>query len=488
MKVSVFGNTIIGKQRDHNEDSFIILNDNNGVWQEANDQHINLLDSRGLIFAVADGMGGTNAGEVASAIALRTVKEKLEEIPNLIKSHEQIQKIFDSIIQTINSNIIDEANKNKEVKGMGTTIVLGWILNNELYITWIGDSRCYHYNKEKYKQLLPFSDDHSLVWSLVKNGQITPEEARLSSESNLLLQSLGDTLQDPVTEFKWISLSDKDRILLCSDGLNSMLSAVGIQQILDFSDSTKETCESLINAANNAGGHDNITAILVDILETNKSEKSLTIGKSFRKKWIKGMISLLFLAIISIIVYITNEKYEYLNKIKGVFIQPSKENINPSAEITTSDQRSFDTDSIHSDEKNIFYSETNVNPEKETTDQITTKSNQVVSMIDAAQAKKSLQIILDRIEIIKNKIEPVKPGKSEYQQEFYSTHSKNLEHISHSLDSLKNQINRYAEISENEIVGLKVTRIEENKILSFFSMIDSLNGFTEKILSSQQRH
>ncbi len=305
MKISVFGDTIVGKQRDHNEDSLLIQYDNNKQWSEINDQQIEISDSRGLIFAVADGMGGTNAGEVASAVAINTLKEKIKTIPEAIKSPDQIHRILKSIILTIHHNIVKEAKRSKENKGMGTTIVIGWILNNILYIIWIGDSRCYHYNKTKHNQLTPFSDDHSLVWSRVKSGEITDEEARLSSESNLLLQSLGDTFHDPHPDFKWIELSDNDRVLLCSDGLNSMLSTLGIQQILDFSNSTKETCQSLINSANNAGGHDNITAILIDIIS-----KSLTFGpaikkRSFYKRWLLGLIAFLILAVIVTLLYLS---------------------------------------------------------------------------------------------------------------------------------------------------------------------------------------
>ncbi len=484
MKISIFGDTIVGKQRDHNEDSFIILCDINKQWQEINDQQINISGSRGLIFAVADGMGGTNAGEVASALAVKAVREKIETIPYVIKNPEQIHKIFNSIILTIHNNIFKEAKKNKETKGMGTTIVLGWILKNALYISWIGDSRCYHYNKTTHSQLTPFSEDHSLVWSRVKSGEITPEEARLSSESNLLLQSLGDTYQDPLPDFKWINLANSDRILLCSDGLNSMLSAVGIQQILDFSDSTKETCQSLINAANNAGGHDNITAILADIIETDLTSKPPGRNKSLNKRWLWGLVTFLVLAIIGTGVFLTNKKLNYIDDIKKKLLPIIQKDSTRAADNITPGLVTSQTDTTILPDHNITDTNVNQDLEEETTNKVMTK-DKMVSLLDPAQAKKALQIAMDRIEMIELKIEPVQPGKSEYQPEFYTLHSKNLESILKSLDSLKKQIRKYAVIMDYKIVSLKAIDIEENKIVSIIRTVDNLNVTTENVLSSQ---
>ena len=484
MKISVFGDTIVGKQRDHNEDSFIILSDINGQWQEINDQQINISQSRGLIFSIADGMGGTKAGEVASSIALSTVREKIAAFPSKIKNPDQVHKIFNPIISAINSNIINETKKNKETKGMGTTIVLGWIFKSTLYVTWIGDSRCYHYNKSKHDQLNPFSEDHSLVWSLVKSGEITPEEARLSNESNLILQSLGDTHQDPKPDFKWISLSTGDRILLCSDGLNSMLSAVGIQQILDFSESTKETCQGLINAANNAGGHDNITVIIVDINEIDPDAKSSLRKRFFSKSLFKGLITLFVLACLSAGIFFTNKKENYIGRIQRKLFplvqnDSTQETTNVKSDLTKqqsetivlSDQSNPDTLGNH----DLKEEATNkLNPEFET-----------IPMILPEQLKKSLQIAVDRIETIEQKILPVQPGHSEYESAFYVRNGVRLESILQSLDSLRKKIYNYAEFQDHKIVSLKVSSMAEKKVVSIFDFIDNLNVITENILSSQ---
>ena len=484
MKISIFGDTIVGKQRDHNEDSLLIQCDINKQWHEINDQQIDISESRGLIFAVADGMGGTNAGEVASAIAVNTLKERIATIPAGIKRAEQIRRILNSIILAIHNNIIKEAKEHKEKKGMGTTIVLGWILNNILYIIWIGDSRCYHYNKTATSQLTPFSEDHSLVWSRVKSGEITPEEARLSSESNLLLQSLGDTYQYPHPEFKFIELAKNDRILLCSDGLNSMLSTVGIQQILDFSDSTKETCQSLINSANNAGGHDNITAILIDIIGTDLTLKPPFRKKLFNKRRLAKLITFMALAVFIAGLFFIGRKLNYTIDLKKIALSLTQKEIKNTIVNNDSCFAPGQSDTI-----NIYYPHSLEVIAKKDFEKISV-STKITSVNSSSawipeRAVQSLQTAIDQIKKIERKIEPVQPNKSEYQPEFYLIHSKSLESILHSLDSLKNYVRGYAEIKDNKIIRLKDFKIREKNIYSILRTIDSLNSVTEDILSSQ---
>ena len=179
MKISISGDTDVGRHREHNEDSHIVLYDNGQEWLEINNTEVDISGSKGLIFAVADGMGGTNAGEIASALTVDALKEKVREIKAIPENQDQANKILNSMILFAHNKIVREAKSNKETKGMGTTIVLGWIVNNILYIAWSGDSRCYHYKRGRVASLIPFTDDHSLVWSRVKLGEITPEQARL---------------------------------------------------------------------------------------------------------------------------------------------------------------------------------------------------------------------------------------------------------------------------------------------------------------------
>ena len=222
MKIRFYGHSDVGANRDNNEDSFLILSHVENSWVEINEGYIDISDSQGAVFVVADGMGGANAGEVASGLAIQTIKEELLKLKTLPVELGEISRLMTSFAMAGHRRIIKEANKDRAREGMGTTIVLGWILKDCLYVVWSGDSRCYIHKKTKGIGLLPYTDDHSLVWVQVKNHEITPEEARLSDESNLILQSLGGSIKKPEPEFKWTRLENKDRILFCSDGVNSM--------------------------------------------------------------------------------------------------------------------------------------------------------------------------------------------------------------------------------------------------------------------------
>ncbi|MRS05033.1 serine/threonine-protein phosphatase, partial [bacterium] len=271
MRLSIYGTTDVGRQREHNEDSLLIIYSDGNGWVEATNLETNLTDKSGVVCVVADGMGGANAGEVASEIAITTVRETIGKLISVPSVPQEVEKMLASIIQDGHNRIIKASKRSGSLIGMGTTIVIACFFGDNIYVSWSGDSRCYIYNKENSIELLPFTDDHSLVWERVKSKEISPEEARLSDDSNLILQSLGGASQKPDPEFRWAKLNKNDRILLCSDGLNSMLSNIGIQQILDYNSTPGETCESLIQAANNAGGRDNITAIIVDVSENEKA-------------------------------------------------------------------------------------------------------------------------------------------------------------------------------------------------------------------------
>jgi len=310
MKLSVYGESNDGRQRDHNEDSFLILADLEDKWTEINDSELDTTNTKGVLFVVADGMGGTNAGEVASKIAVQTVKSEFSKRESLPRDKESIRKFLVSIVHICHKKIVKEARKKSETEGMGTTIIICWIIGNKLYTTWSGDSRCYLFSPGKDQELHPLTDDHSLVWERVKKGEITSEEARLSDESNLILQSLGGGGQKPDPDFIWKNLSISDRIILCSDGLNSMLSDIGIQQIVEYENDTKRLCQSLIESANNAGGHDNITSIVIDVTDKKedeiKTETNEPIKNKKKKIW-KYLLAPIFILLILGGIYLIDD-------------------------------------------------------------------------------------------------------------------------------------------------------------------------------------
>ncbi|HLO57296.1 MAG TPA: protein phosphatase 2C domain-containing protein [Bacteroidales bacterium] len=298
MKISVYGETNVGRQRDHNEDSFGIFCHCNTTGFELNDQQIELAQQEAILFMVADGMGGANAGEIASSIAVQKVGSRFKTHKDALKDTGQIQKFLFSVIADAHSAILKKARNDESLKGMGTTIILGYITGHSLYLAWAGDSRIYHFNTSWGVSLRPFSDDHSLVWSKVRKGEMTPEEARNSSESNLILNAVGDPLQKPAPDFKSVILQTGDRLVMCSDGMNSMLSDSGIQQLIEFSSSTKETCKSLIKAACNAGGRDNVTVIVVDILDAPKPTKEVVTRKQKNRRRIWPFFVILLLVML----------------------------------------------------------------------------------------------------------------------------------------------------------------------------------------------
>lgn len=265
MVISFYGNSDKGKIRAHNEDSLLILSACDGGWDTSHEGTTNTDSGLGAMFVVADGMGGANAGEVASALAIKTVHEEVRLYKDFPEREQDIRNMLNQIILRAHEAIVDRSMKERGMEGMGTTIVLSWIVRNSIYSCWSGDSRCYLFTASTAQVLQPFTDDHSLVWQQqVLLGQMTAEEARLSPFSNLILQSLGDVGQIPSPGFKSQKLNTPGRILMCSDGLNSMLSDQEIHDILNLRLPTRETVNQLINAANTHGGRDNITVILID--------------------------------------------------------------------------------------------------------------------------------------------------------------------------------------------------------------------------------
>lgn len=261
--LTIGARTDVGQKRDHNEDDFIICKDlANQVWNDFDAKPFEL-GTMGSLLMVADGMGGAEAGEEASRISVNAVKKLFSSIPVGPISEQQAHQKLKEAFLSAHQAIVEETKIRPEWEGMGTTAIVAWVIDNKAYIAWSGDSRCYLYNKEHGLKLM--IDEHSYVWGLVRKGDLTPEEARLHPESNIITQNLGDPYNNPDPETKTLFLKNGDRLLLCSDGLNSMISDTDIENIFASQDDTAATCSALVNAANEAGGGDNITIILMDV-------------------------------------------------------------------------------------------------------------------------------------------------------------------------------------------------------------------------------
>ena len=324
----------VGKCRDNNEDNYIVglVKPNEIDFYKINNpftlqvQEFEINQNQSAVFGLADGMGGANAGEVASQIAMNTLELKVREFGKIPKSDNERVLFLQDIILKAHQNILKEAKHDASKKGMGTTAVLSALTTEGLTISWSGDSRFYALspksldNKDhrlNLDRLSLISRDHSLVWDFVEDGEISAEEARVHHLSHVITQSLGSGTEKPNPESRICPISIGEKFLICSDGLNGMLQEAEIEEILMRNSSLNETLHELINKANEAGGYDNITLILIEIIDlvesidmnhghSNIMATTASQPLSFqRKKRSKSNVFLL-LGLIASIIYLSN--------------------------------------------------------------------------------------------------------------------------------------------------------------------------------------
>lgn len=224
--------TDIGCLRDHNEDSLVVTPP---------------------LFAVADGMGGHAAGEVASEIAVRVLSEQAPEHPD--------GAALGRAIEEANRAIIQAAHEGRGRQGMGTTMTAAMLEGERLVIAQVGDSRAYLLHQGKLQQL---TRDHSLMADMIEAGQLTPEEARTHPQRSVITRALGsDTHLHP--DIYEINVETGDRLLICSDGLSGMVFDDEIENTLRRVQDPQRCASQLVNEAIAAGGHDNVTVIVADV-------------------------------------------------------------------------------------------------------------------------------------------------------------------------------------------------------------------------------
>lgn len=241
--IKAYASTDVGKVREINEDSFYITEDSFNSVQ---------------LFLLADGMGGCNAGEIASKLAIKSAKKYIENnFADTPKDRDSLIQLVGSSLEYANMVVYEKALTNKEYSGMGTTLEICLIYNNRAYIGHIGDSRIYRIRKEFMRKL---TQDHSYVQKLLQEGTITKEEAEHHPKKNMLMKALGcNAFAEPDVMIK--GFQKGDIIIICSDGLSNMVSQEEIYEIVrdNFETAPKE----LIERANQNGGLDNITIITI---------------------------------------------------------------------------------------------------------------------------------------------------------------------------------------------------------------------------------
>jgi protein phosphatase len=229
--------TDTGMVRDHNEDSVIILENDDGAH----------------LLAVADGMGGHRAGEVASSIAISSLSKRFTDSFFKMGKAEAVEWIKDATNE-INSKIFKHAEENPESKGMGTTLVLAIVTDDYILFGNIGDSSGFVMKDNKIHKV---TKDHTLVNLLLAAGELTEEEAKNHPKKNILMNALG--INDPIEIDIFDCNMEVTDILLCSDGLTTMVSEEQIEEVLLEDISLEDKVIKLIKKANNRGGNDNIS-------------------------------------------------------------------------------------------------------------------------------------------------------------------------------------------------------------------------------------
>src|SRR6476659_4178025 len=231
MRISAGVATDTGRVRDHNEDAFIV---------------------EPPLYAIADGMGGANAGEVASQLALETIGEMQRTGTGTL----------DDEVREANRVVFARSGEDTKLAGMGTTVTAALASAEALHLVHVGDSRAYLLRAGSMRQL---THDHTLVDRMVEAGEISRTEADVHPHRNVLLRALGTEAKVDV-EAHDVGLLEGDRVLICSDGLTTMVTEAQIVAILDVTvGEPQDAAERLVRAANRAGGIDNITAIVLEV-------------------------------------------------------------------------------------------------------------------------------------------------------------------------------------------------------------------------------
>ncbi len=260
--IAVFGKTDVGRTREHNEDTFLVADLTHQRASLHPEVREHELGARGSLFMVADGMGGAAAGEVASQMATDTVYHHLVDrwLADEDVTPQQFAYRLKEAVEMANARIHTHAKEHPELRGMGTTTTTVGVLGDHLYLAQVGDSRAYLIREGEAIQL---TKDQSLMQRLVDAGEITEEEAERSERRNIILQALGPDAKVRV-DLTNQQLRRGDVLVLCSDGLFGQVTREEIAALVEKSGKDLiAQCAELIDMANERGGPDNITVVIV---------------------------------------------------------------------------------------------------------------------------------------------------------------------------------------------------------------------------------
>ena len=241
--MNIYSKSDIGLIRDSNQDSFRTEKINENL----------------VLSTVCDGMGGVNGGNIASKIAVDEITNYVLSNYNEDLSSDEIKKLLYNAVYSSNLCVYNKSRENKELSGMGTTVVVALICNNKLYVVHVGDSRAYILNNNEIKKL---TVDHSVVQEMVSNGEITENEARMHPNKNIITRALGVS-KDINPDYTSMEFLDEETLLICTDGLTNYIEDEKLFSM--FKNNKIDVLpDKLISYAKEMGGSDNITLVIVN--------------------------------------------------------------------------------------------------------------------------------------------------------------------------------------------------------------------------------
>ncbi len=275
VQVSVFARTDVGMHRSGNEDSFLVADLTAGKIGLGPDVSTHRLGERGSLLIVSDGMGGAAAGEIASEMAVTSMRDSLAEVNSSTEISEQLK----SAAEIANERIWSHSQDNPELSGMGATLTAVLVQGTTAYIAQVGDSRAYLMRRDQIKQL---TKDQSLAQMLVDSGAIKPEQMN-SVPQNVIMQAMG-TQPAVKVAMTAVELFRNDCLVICSDGLSNKVPPNELREMIQEVEDLTEACRLLIDKANERGGEDNITVIIArfDGEALYSASESSSITGSFR--------------------------------------------------------------------------------------------------------------------------------------------------------------------------------------------------------------
>jgi len=275
VQVSVFARTDVGMHRSGNEDSFLVADLTAGKIGLGPDVSSHRLGERGSLMIVSDGMGGAAAGEIASEMAVTTMRESLAKMASGTEISEQLK----TAAEIANERIWNRSQDNPELSGMGATLTAVLVQGTTAYIAQVGDSRAYLIRREQIKQL---TKDQSLAQMLVDSGAIQPDQME-SVPQNVIMQAMG-TQPAVKVAMSAVQLFRNDCLVICSDGLSNKIPPNELREMIEEIGDLTDACRLLIDKANERGGEDNITVIIArfDGESLYSASESSSITGSFR--------------------------------------------------------------------------------------------------------------------------------------------------------------------------------------------------------------